>query len=255
MEVKVGKVSKKSASKKKLVEEDPVPQEETFQPTEVAVEESIETAPVDKKKKKKGKKRQNNPQDTTETGLEAQPTESVDALTEAAPEPEKPKKSKKKSKENGTHENGKEEQVAPTVTKEDVEEFRMKNSISTTSDEYTPIMSFETLYPQVSTEMADFLKQFKFEKPSFIQSEVWGYLFSKPETLRKDVVAIAETGSGKTLGFVVPTISALLDSRESSNNVPFMIIYSIYSAQEEKNRHFSQDPCPISHSRTCSTNF
>jgi len=134
----------------------------------------------------------------------------------AEPEIEQPEKKKKKKKtkvpEEVTPTNEGKEEVKEVF---DVNSFREKNRISTTNNAYSPIVQFENLLPSLPSKVGEYLTHFGFKAPSLIQSEVWGYLFSKPELLRSDVVAIAETGSGKTLGFLIPTMSAILQQRES----------------------------------------
>jgi ATP-dependent RNA helicase DDX5/DBP2 len=57
--------------------------------------------------------------------------------------------------------------------------------------------------------MLNSFKEKKFTKPSAIQSQTW------PICLKgKDLIGLAETGSGKTLGFLLPGIVHLLDQRE-----------------------------------------
>ncbi|KAF0852374.1 ATP-dependent DDX5 DEAD-box RNA helicase [Andalucia godoyi] len=54
----------------------------------------------------------------------------------------------------------------------------------------------------------DSLRRAGFEKPSIIQSQAWPTLLSG-----RDLIAVAETGSGKTLGFMLPAFVHLRDQR------------------------------------------
>jgi len=76
-----------------------------------------------------------------------------------------------------------------------------KNQIRTIGDSVPrPVMEFdESGFPKY---MNDQLKKTKgFEKPSTIQSQAW------PVALQgRDIIGVAQTGSGKTLSFLLPGI-------------------------------------------------
>jgi superfamily II DNA/RNA helicase len=55
------------------------------------------------------------------------------------------------------------------------------------------------------------IKKQNFEKPTIIQSVSWPILLSG-----HDIVGIAQTGSGKTLGFVVPLIMHILHQKKKA---------------------------------------
>jgi len=90
----------------------------------------------------------------------------------------------------------------------------------------------EALYhPVTSFEQAGFSKQLLkctegFKAPTAIQSQCWPVLL-----MGRDAIAIAETGSGKTLGFMLPALVHVLDSaplskkgRDVSNNGPIVLV-------------------------------
>jgi len=201
----------KNKKNKKAFKEEQQPDNEVV--PEQPIEEPVIAETTEKKKKKKSKRKAQDESETPSVVVEQTET------PEAAIEPPKQEKKKKKKKTEET------EVVAETTVQNegkeevkeafDVESYREKNRISASNKEYTPIVNFETLLPSLPSKVGEYLTHFGFKAPSLIQSEVWGYLFSKPELLRSDVVAIAETGSGKTLGFLIPTLSALVQQRES----------------------------------------
>ncbi|XP_078672369.1 putative ATP-dependent RNA helicase DDX43 [Branchiostoma floridae x Branchiostoma belcheri] len=89
------------------------------------------------------------------------------------------------------------------MTPEEVEEFRKANNKITCTSEAgeqvpNPVRTFEEAfehYPEILTEI---YKQ-KFETPSPVQSQAW------PIALQgKDFIGIAQTGTGKTLAFLLP---------------------------------------------------
>ncbi|ODV94929.1 hypothetical protein PACTADRAFT_44242 [Pachysolen tannophilus NRRL Y-2460] len=66
-----------------------------------------------------------------------------------------------------------------------------------------PILSFDILKGKIDSKIL--AKISEFPKPTPIQSVSWPYLLQK-----KDVVGVAETGSGKTFAFGVPAINHIL---------------------------------------------
>ncbi|KAL7416919.1 P-loop containing nucleoside triphosphate hydrolase protein [Mrakia frigida] len=77
----------------------------------------------------------------------------------------------------------------------------------TVSHPYTPLLDMATL--PISAKLAPALKEFA--KPTPIQACSWPALFAG-----KDVVGVAETGSGKTLGFGIPAMQHLLSLPQTS---------------------------------------
>lgn len=70
-----------------------------------------------------------------------------------------------------------------------------------------PLLSFRELRGKVDEGICNELDRLKFEKPTPIQACCWPVLLSN-----KDVVGIAETGSGKTFAFGVPALQHLVTS-------------------------------------------
>jgi ATP-dependent RNA helicase DDX43 len=91
-------------------------------------------------------------------------------------------------------------------TDAEVDEFRMANNNiqvknfneADTSALMRPVVRFEEAYSGYPEIMQTISKQ-GFERPSPIQCQMWPYLLSG-----RDVIGIAQTGTGKTLGFLLP---------------------------------------------------
>lgn len=81
------------------------------------------------------------------------------------------------------------------------------------NEAYIPYTNFES--ERIKSGVCDvFLKHCtqvnNFTKPSAIQSQCWPVLLHPgSDGKRRDIVGIAETGSGKTLGFAIPALTAL----------------------------------------------
>ena len=73
-----------------------------------------------------------------------------------------------------------------------------------------PILSFN----QVKLSSSINSKLNKFPKPTPIQSVSWPFLLSK-----KDVIGVAETGSGKTFAFGVPAINSIITTKNKNLSV------------------------------------
>lgn len=119
--------------------------------------------------------------------------------------------------------------IEHTITKSmsvsDIMEHRSELGIQVFPEEeamnYKPITSFDCLESSLQLAnckyITNYLKNKNFTKPSPIQSQCWAPLFSG-----KDVVGIAATGSGKTLGFLIPGLLRIqylkaLNSNSSNN--------------------------------------
>lgn len=76
------------------------------------------------------------------------------------------------------------------------------------AQKFRPLISFDYL-PAGNEDLYAPLKAFP--SPTPIQSTTWPLLFAG-----RDVIGIAETGSGKTLGFGLPCLKKLMDSKRSS---------------------------------------
>jgi ATP-dependent helicase YprA (DUF1998 family) len=84
-------------------------------------------------------------------------------------------------------------------------------------DSYFPFFSFDDPICK-AVIAAPLLRQCTeingFTKPSPIQAQSWPILMNKKNGRKRDVVGIAETGSGKTLTFAMPPLSSVHDGRQ-----------------------------------------
>ena len=93
----------------------------------------------------------------------------------------------------------------------DVKQFREENRISIveSSDQVpNPVYSFDEL--PLPPKMIEKLKKSGFEKPMPIQAQGWPIAMSG-----FDLIGIGETGSGKTLGFLLPAFQHILEQDHS----------------------------------------
>ncbi|KIV90613.1 hypothetical protein PV10_07898 [Exophiala mesophila] len=97
-----------------------------------------------------------------------------------------------------------------TIPQTDVDSFYKTESVQIdhgSHDPLRPILSFTHLPTELSTQFASVFSTF--EKPSDIQSAAWPFLLSG-----KDVVGVAETGSGKTIAFGLPLVVRLANLKK-----------------------------------------
>ncbi|CAK8698602.1 unnamed protein product [Clavelina lepadiformis] len=98
-----------------------------------------------------------------------------------------------------------EDDIISDMTKSEVNQWRENNfqvSVSDLSEEnrapLNPVMTFEQAFQHYPDILTEIYKQ-GFKKPSPIQSQMWPIALSG-----YDVIGIAQTGTGKTLGFLLP---------------------------------------------------
>ncbi|KAL3236536.1 RNA-dependent ATPase DBP3 [Nakaseomyces bracarensis] len=104
------------------------------------------------------------------------------------------------------------------VPQSEIDAFYKENEVSVDDPSklnLRPLLAFNqlSLDKEVQNEIA------KFPKPTPIQAVSWPYLLSG-----KDVIGVAETGSGKTFAFGVPAINNLLTASENPRGVKVLII-------------------------------
>jgi ATP-dependent RNA helicase DBP3 len=110
----------------------------------------------------------------------------------------------------GPSSNGLGVQPAPTASSSDVSAFLKRNNISLSAP-ITPILTFDALSSTCTPPKLQQILKGKFKEPTPIQACTW------PAALDgKDVVGIAETGSGKTFAFGVPALSRIISSSSAS---------------------------------------
>lgn len=81
----------------------------------------------------------------------------------------------------------------------DIERFREKHEITVVGNAPNPIQSFDEVYIP-DYVMNEIVRQ-KYDKPTPIQAQGWPIALSGA-----NMVGIAQTGSGKTLGYILPAI-------------------------------------------------
>ena len=171
-------------------------------------EDSVEIEKKEKKEKKKEKKEKKEKKDKKEKQEKKGKEDKKDKKSKAEVEQ---KSSEEPSTESSDKNNvGKRKALVGFEGKsspEDVEDFMMSNGISIEDDKNSglqPILSFSNL--KVNSDVLSVLS--KFPKPTPIQSAAWPFLLDE-----RDVVGVAETGSGKTFAFSVPAIERLLRTK------------------------------------------
>ncbi|KAG0612450.1 hypothetical protein M758_6G028900 [Ceratodon purpureus] len=100
----------------------------------------------------------------------------------------------------------------------EVEAYRKKHEVTVMGEDVpAPFMSFEAagFPPEVLKE----LLKAGFQAPSPIQAQSWPIVMQQ-----KDVVAVAKTGSGKTLGYLVPSFIHLQNHKNNSRMGPTVLV-------------------------------
>ena len=131
-----------------------------------------------KKDKKEKKHKESESKSDAETASEAKPAQSTSGYTQ--------------------------DDELTNVPQTKVDEFYKENEVSIEDPRkmnLRPLLSFDhlNLNKKIQSEIA------KFPKPTPIQAASWPYLLSG-----RDVIGVAETGSGKTFAFGVPAVEALV---------------------------------------------
>uniref|UniRef100_A0ACD5W4T3 Uncharacterized protein n=1 Tax=Avena sativa TaxID=4498 RepID=A0ACD5W4T3_AVESA len=101
-----------------------------------------------------------------------------------------------------------------------VDAYRAKHEITVIGNEKpAPFMSFQsTGFP---SEILREVQQAGFSAPSPIQAQSW------PISLKgRDIVAVAKTGSGKTLGYLLPGFIQIKSLRQNSRDGPTVLVLS-----------------------------
>ncbi|GIZ48440.1 hypothetical protein CKM354_001150000 [Cercospora kikuchii] len=96
------------------------------------------------------------------------------------------------------------------VSKSEAEKYYKEKQIAiedAKKDDIGPILSFDSLPFDAESKKAFFGD---FKEPSPIQAATWPYLFNG-----RDVIGVAETGSGKTYGFGVPCVNRLTKEKKA----------------------------------------
>eukprot|EP01060_Flectonema_neradi_P036637 TRINITY_DN710_c3_g1_i1.p1 TRINITY_DN710_c3_g1~~TRINITY_DN710_c3_g1_i1.p1 ORF type:complete len:583 (+),score=158.65 TRINITY_DN710_c3_g1_i1:73-1749(+) len=194
---KVKKIAKKKTEEKVAPVEKPVDVEPETEPKKVKAKKDKkqqDESPVKKEKKSKsskGSKKEKNKE------LEGESTAAIKRAKvddeEAAAEPEEAK---------------------PTALTAD--EFYKKHDIKLwNADQFSPFQSFDDIKSYIDVPMMKQFTKAGFSTPSCIQSVCWPAALSG-----RDLIAVAKTGSGKTLGFLVPAYSMFMKDLPSDPRQP-----------------------------------
>lgn len=196
--------------KKAAVAETEAPVEPETTKEDAPVEEEVDTKAAKKAEKARLKALKN-----------AKKAEAEGTLESAAPAEEIVKKSKSKSvapapAANGTSSDSYTEAADLTaLPQSEIDKFLADNFIAVTD----PLSSFAKLRPMTKfdylpiTDPAQRAPFKTFKAPTSIQAAAWPFLFSG-----RDVIGVAETGSGKTMAFAVPCVRGILSLPESQRN-------------------------------------
>lgn len=109
-------------------------------------------------------------------------------------------------------------EVLSEVSQSQIDAFFKDNEVTVeypADQQLNPLLSFSeiSLNDKIQSEIS------KFPKPTPIQAVSWPYLLAG-----KDVIGVAETGSGKTFAFGVPAINNLIGKKRKQNGVQVLVI-------------------------------
>ncbi|GAA5975346.1 hypothetical protein JCM5350_006443 [Sporobolomyces pararoseus] len=235
----IAKAERKAAKKaKKLAEKEQTSTTTTPAETPAASTESTEETEEERKKRekkekkaaKKDKKRQREEENST-----SGPTETKEEQTEEEPKQKKSKKDKKK--DSASKSTAEPTPVASTSTAgsnstatsngsvasaEECAAFLKENNITHTPEEaateFPPVLSFASLPLNAGVRKG----LSGYTKPTPIQSAAFPVMLGG-----RDVIGIAETGSGKTVAFGVPAIEHILtlpQSKKGKSTAPVSVL-------------------------------
>ncbi|EXJ95535.1 hypothetical protein A1O1_00657 [Capronia coronata CBS 617.96] len=153
------------------------------------LDEGAQLAKQDKKRRKKDRKEALRVEDVTPSSTEAT------ASSTPAPQPEN-------EDDGATY---KPDPSLNSLPQSSVDDFFKSESVRIDDPKTTnlrPILAFTHLPSELATQFKSIFSSF--DKPSSIQSAAWPFLLSG-----RDVVGVAETGSGKTIAFGLPLVFRL----------------------------------------------
>ena len=101
-------------------------------------------------------------------------------------------------------------------------EFRKKHQIKVSNidpddPQFAPIVSFDTA--PLNKHVMKVLNKLGFVAPTATQSQSWPVA-----TSGKDLISVARTGSGKTLGYLTPAFSKLIENKTYSRDPKILVI-------------------------------
>lgn len=158
------------------------------------------------KKKKKDKKEKKEKKDKKDKSEKKDKKDKKD----------KSEKKEKKEKETKSEEPAPSSTASPTQAQ--VDDFLKTNFIAIEDpdhDSTKPILSFDQM--NIDKRILKVLSQFP--TPTPIQSASWPYLVNG-----RDIVGVAETGSGKTFAFAVPALNHLISHSPNKRGVRVLVV-------------------------------
>lgn len=142
-------------------------------------------------------------------------TKALDAATQAAKKAKKAaKKAKKAAKlekkrkaQGSASSPAKKSKTDTSVSSDEITAFREKNNmiISGRDADITPFLTFDAARKHFPKECMAALDAQGYVAPTPIQAQTWPALLN-----RRDMIGVAETGSGKTMAFVLPAAAIML---------------------------------------------
>ena len=96
-------------------------------------------------------------------------------------------------------------------------EFWQKNDVKVYGGSPPPVLSFEAA--NLPPQLMDAVAKAGFATPSVIQAQTWPAAMAK-----RDVIGVAKTGSGKTLGFLVPGFLNILQAQPNPQMGPSILV-------------------------------
>jgi|EP00505_MAST-04D_sp_SCG-Rhode-Island_P000207 ATP-dependent RNA helicase DBP3 len=104
----------------------------------------------------------------------------------------------------------------------DTDKYRLENELVVEGDgahdkKYTPWQTFDKAREVFGKDVVSVCDGF--DKPTAIQAQSWPILVDG-----RDIVSIAETGSGKTLGFLLPAVAAMFSAKTNLRKTPSILV-------------------------------
>ncbi|UJR20848.1 hypothetical protein I4U23_023958 [Adineta vaga] len=123
------------------------------------------------------------------------------------------------------------------------EQFYVQNEMSIRGFAPKPILSFDEI--QFPGSIQNVMNQLGYIRPTSIQSQAWPILLSG-----NDLVGIAQTGSGKTLSFMVPALIHASGQSNSRSGDPLVLILAPTRELAQQIQVVGADFCAATNSRS-----
>lgn len=103
------------------------------------------------------------------------------------------------------------------ISKEDLQKYYQKHKMVIKNSDVLPILRFNQF--NFSQNISDYFTQMNFQEPTPIQAQGWSMALTG-----RDMVGIAQTGSGKSLSFIVPALIHLSENRKKGINSHVLVL-------------------------------